>query len=388
MPLDGHEYLVAQGWKGKGTALREGAISRPIAVTQKKNLGGVGKDRDEAFPFWDHLFAAAASAITLKVDDSDEDADDSYKAGQSTPLEFTRTSTGILSNRRPVSGTPASASLATSGTSTPDAHPDTPRMSLMATAKREAAKRGLYSRFFRGPVLGPETAMEPTMQVEQEKPIAMDVEMDHSTTVIGHAKEPVAKEQGPDEAKRKKRKRGGEDGSGNVSGSNEVVESSEGREWRREEKPLGKDQKKDEKARRKEEKRRKKEAKARASAHDDAETEDTTTQSIPTTAGSRIGARENQVTRAKAAKRRKRNDAGKTATDERTEKEKEEKPSEKGRVETDDDEKEDQFEAKRAEKNRRRAERAARKEVKAAARKATEEENRAAPKPKKKRKVE
>jgi hypothetical protein len=53
MPLDGHGYLVSQGWKGKGTALREGAISRPIAIAQKKTLGGVGKDRDEAFPFWD-----------------------------------------------------------------------------------------------------------------------------------------------------------------------------------------------------------------------------------------------------------------------------------------------------------------------------------------------
>jgi len=30
----------------------------------------------------------------------------------------------------------------------------------MATAKRDAAKRGLYSRFFRGPVLGPETLAE------------------------------------------------------------------------------------------------------------------------------------------------------------------------------------------------------------------------------------
>ena len=30
----------------------------------------------------------------------------------------------------------------------------------MATAKREAAKRGLYSKFFRGPVLGPDTLIE------------------------------------------------------------------------------------------------------------------------------------------------------------------------------------------------------------------------------------
>lgn len=64
---------------------------------------------------------------------------------------FKRTSTGILSNRRPTSGTAAD-----SGTTTPES--DTPRLSLLAHAKREAAKRGLYSKFFRGPILGPHEA--------------------------------------------------------------------------------------------------------------------------------------------------------------------------------------------------------------------------------------
>lgn len=53
MPLDTEGYLTKQGWKGKGTALQQGHISRPIAVVQKKNLNGVGRDRDEAVPFWD-----------------------------------------------------------------------------------------------------------------------------------------------------------------------------------------------------------------------------------------------------------------------------------------------------------------------------------------------
>ena len=53
MPLDSHSYLVSQGWAGKGTGLRQGAISRPLAIPQKKTLAGLGKDRDEAFPFWD-----------------------------------------------------------------------------------------------------------------------------------------------------------------------------------------------------------------------------------------------------------------------------------------------------------------------------------------------
>ena len=41
----------------------------------------------------------------------------------------------------------------------------TPRLSLMALAKREAARRGLYSKFFRGPILGPDVHSE-TAEVE------------------------------------------------------------------------------------------------------------------------------------------------------------------------------------------------------------------------------
>jgi hypothetical protein len=73
MPLDGHEYLTKHGWRGKGTALRDGGISRPVIITQKKSLSGLGKDRDEAFPFWDHVFAAAASAIKVKVHNDDDE---------------------------------------------------------------------------------------------------------------------------------------------------------------------------------------------------------------------------------------------------------------------------------------------------------------------------
>ena len=61
MPLNGHEFLVSQGWHGKGSGLRKGAISRPIMVAQKKSLSGVGKDRDEAFPFWDQCVSCRCS---------------------------------------------------------------------------------------------------------------------------------------------------------------------------------------------------------------------------------------------------------------------------------------------------------------------------------------
>ncbi|KAH0832045.1 ATP synthase regulation protein NCA2-domain-containing protein [Lanmaoa asiatica] len=144
----GHAYLTSYGWTGTGTGLRKGAINKPLAIPPKKNLSGLGKDRDEAFPFWDHLFTAASKAITIKVSSDDEVVDDTETPD---PVPLRRTTTGIISSRRPISGTPAS----TSGSTTPN--PGTPgRPSLLATAKREAAKRGLYSMFFRGPVLGPD----------------------------------------------------------------------------------------------------------------------------------------------------------------------------------------------------------------------------------------
>ncbi|KAG1751182.1 hypothetical protein EDB19DRAFT_1675824 [Suillus lakei] len=151
MPLDGHGYLASYGWSGKGTGLRTGAIDRPLAIPKKRNLAGVGKDRDEAFPFWDHLYSAATKAITIKIidDDDDDDDDQNEDSSGSTTLQLKRTATGIISNRRPLSGTPAS------GTSTPDTVAY-PRTSILTIAKREAARKGLYSRFFRGPTLAPD----------------------------------------------------------------------------------------------------------------------------------------------------------------------------------------------------------------------------------------
>ncbi|KAG2155996.1 uncharacterized protein EDB93DRAFT_1129288 [Suillus bovinus] len=149
MPLDGHSYLTSYGWSGKGTGLRTGAIDRPLAIPKKRNLAGVGKDRDEAFPFWDHLYSAATKAITIKIADDDDDDDQNEDSSGSTTFQLKRTTTGIISNRRPLSGTPAS------GISTPDS--DTyPRTSVITIAKREAARKGLYSRFFRGPTLAPD----------------------------------------------------------------------------------------------------------------------------------------------------------------------------------------------------------------------------------------
>lgn len=96
MPLNSHQYLTDRGWEGQGKALRAGGIARPLVVSQKKTLSGLGKDRDEAFPFWDHLFTAAASTIKLKVhkgDDSDWSDDDDEPADPvSSAIRFDETS--------------------------------------------------------------------------------------------------------------------------------------------------------------------------------------------------------------------------------------------------------------------------------------------------------
>ncbi|KIJ29649.1 hypothetical protein M422DRAFT_54071 [Sphaerobolus stellatus SS14] len=166
--LDSVSYLTGYGWKGKGTALREGALSRPIAIPQKRTLAGLGKDRDEAFPFWDHLFAAASKSIKIKLSGDDDDDDDSQNGNEDSPPDaLLRTTTGILSNRRPIS-----ISI-TSGSATPS-EPEsssTPRLSLLAMAKRESARKRLYASFFRGPILGPDTNPEMIKSSRPDTPI-------------------------------------------------------------------------------------------------------------------------------------------------------------------------------------------------------------------------
>ncbi|KAH9980348.1 hypothetical protein BGW80DRAFT_1275040 [Lactifluus volemus] len=136
MPLDGHAFLINQGWSGNGSGLRQGAISRPITIPQKLNLSGIGNDRDDAFPFWDHVFSVAASAIQIQCFSSDDE-------------DLRQTSTGILYPRLLGYNSIASSS--------------TPRLSLLALSKRETARRALYSRFFRGPILGPDNVQSETV---------------------------------------------------------------------------------------------------------------------------------------------------------------------------------------------------------------------------------
>ncbi|KAJ9103362.1 hypothetical protein QFC19_004461 [Naganishia cerealis] len=121
MPMDTSEYLTSRGWKGKGTALKHGHVTRPLAVVQKKTLSGVGKDRDEAVPFWDNIFAAAA--INIKVS---SETPTPVASGAATPVKGS-------------SPVPLKSSQSS--------------MTAFARGKQEMARRLLYSKFFRGDVL-------------------------------------------------------------------------------------------------------------------------------------------------------------------------------------------------------------------------------------------
>lgn len=90
------------------------------------------------------------------------------KDTRSSTLELRQTSTGILSNRPPIVGTCASsgASTPTPNSNATPGFSSTPRLSLLALARRETARRGLYSRFFRGPILGPDDAQSEMVRTE------------------------------------------------------------------------------------------------------------------------------------------------------------------------------------------------------------------------------
>ncbi|KAG8755125.1 hypothetical protein FRC14_004322, partial [Serendipita sp. 396] len=164
MPIDTHLYLTSRGWKGKGNALREGGLDRPVVQAQKKDLRGVGNNRDDGFQFWDHVFVVAANGIEVVVhkdDDHNDDNNDDSKVTSSLvdegglkgsrSLELTQT--GILSNRSP--NLRSNDSNRDAGVNNVAAMADSKyrKGDLLSLAKREAAKRELYSRFCRGGVI-------------------------------------------------------------------------------------------------------------------------------------------------------------------------------------------------------------------------------------------
>jgi len=138
----------------------------------------------------------------------DNDSDDSDVEDSSRAITLDRTKTGIISNRRPKIGTPA-----LSGTTTPSTEASggaTPRHSIMAAAKQEAARRKLYSMFFRGPVLGTDMDAEPVAESSQA---AQAREAERVVIVEEHievrkekkSKKRKAREEGVERAKREKK---------------------------------------------------------------------------------------------------------------------------------------------------------------------------------------
>lgn len=97
----------------------------------------------------------------------------------------------------------------TSISSTPTVNSDSSakrRMDLLATAKRDAAKKILYSRFFRGPVLGPDDEEHISRDTTQIKDF---VYTSHGVEVFGKISidsKAVVKD---DRATKRKRNQGG-----------------------------------------------------------------------------------------------------------------------------------------------------------------------------------
>lgn len=100
---------------------------------------------------------------------------------RSSTLELRQTSTGILSNRPPIVGTPASSGATTPSPSV-NATPGpsfAPRLSLLALTKRETARRGLYSKFFRGPILGPDDVQPEVAETEPTATATPSIPLHH-----------------------------------------------------------------------------------------------------------------------------------------------------------------------------------------------------------------
>ncbi|XP_006462759.1 hypothetical protein AGABI2DRAFT_119602 [Agaricus bisporus var. bisporus H97] len=287
MPLDGHSYLVSQGWSGHGTGLRQDSIIRPLAIPQKRTLAGLGKDRDEAFPFWDHVFSIAAKSIQVKLYKDDEDDSDTEDTPIQSSLELT--TTGIISNKPPKLGLSATGiATATTTSSSSNSGINTPAITtsiipnslassssnLLVAAKKESAKRILYSRFFRGPVLGPDSdAIIKTRTGDETSgwnsnlsggvksgsrtpmAIAKSKLTTASEAVVPSNKE-VEKLKGEEEQKKVKKRKRSDDDEAKIK-----EQEGEGEERRKKEKKEKKKKEREEKKEKKEKKKRKRDEK-------------------------------------------------------------------------------------------------------------------------------
>lgn len=94
MVLDASKYLNSYGWKGKGHALGENGLTKPIAVTKKQDTHGLGQDRNESFAWWDNIFNKAAKGVKIEKDEKGI-------AVKQTETAPTRNGMGIISYHKP-----------------------------------------------------------------------------------------------------------------------------------------------------------------------------------------------------------------------------------------------------------------------------------------------
>ena len=160
--FDPAAHLSRQGWKGKGTgklsshavssqipiqalmflALKIGHATRPLPVVQKKTLSGIGKDRDEAIPFWDQ-FVPVFALPRLR----------SRRIFASTAATlFPSTPNPSLTSYTATAPTTSSSRASASSVLLPLASLPAQRSDLSTSARlgREVAHRGLYSKFLLG----------------------------------------------------------------------------------------------------------------------------------------------------------------------------------------------------------------------------------------------
>ncbi|EAL17242.1 hypothetical protein CNBN0690 [Cryptococcus deneoformans B-3501A] len=169
--FDAAKHLEKQGWKGKGTALKNGHATRPLAVVQKKTLSGIGKDRDEAVPFWDHIFAATAANLFIPSAPSSPASGSTSKWATLTPAAASGNSQSASSSSSPA--------------------PPKQRLSIGAQTRisREMARRQLYSRFLRGKVFIPDEELEiKESEEEWSKSMATEVKVVVEGGVAGPSK--------------------------------------------------------------------------------------------------------------------------------------------------------------------------------------------------------
>ncbi|WVQ96609.1 hypothetical protein IAU59_003714 [Kwoniella sp. CBS 9459] len=158
--FDPAAHLHKHGWKGKGTALKHGHSTRPLAVVQKKTLSGIGKDRDEAVPFWDHIFAATAASLFSASPTPAPSNSGSPGPGPSSS-SWAPSPLNVDSRGNKLAPAPGDLTVGSAAK---------PKLSINATARagKELARRGLYSRFLRGKVLVPEPESESESDSEDD----------------------------------------------------------------------------------------------------------------------------------------------------------------------------------------------------------------------------